>query len=80
MKYAVRDKVRIRSQEWVEANKKYDPIMGGYITCGEETLVDDMFVYAGAIATIAECGGGRYHINLDDQEWAWTDEMFEDHV
>lgn len=76
MKYKVGDKVRIKSREWYEKNKdENDEIKGN-----AAYFVSDMAIYCGKTATITKinCANCIYHIDLDDDEWEWTDEMFED--
>jgi hypothetical protein len=80
MKYKVGDRVRIKSQEWWDANKVEDKILGfEYVSCGTESFLEDMACYTGAIALIeAITPQKEYTINLDDGEFSWTDEMFEE--
>lgn len=73
MKHKVGDKVRIKSREWYEKNKN----RAGDILCGGIFFVEDMDCYCGKIATITEANG-TYKIDIDDHEFSWTDEMFED--
>ena len=76
MKHKVGDKVRIKSREWYEKNKdENDEIKGN-----AASFVPDMAIYCGKTATITEinCADCIYHIDLDDDEWVWTDGMFED--
>lgn len=73
MKHKVGDKVRIKSREWYEKNKNKD----GDILCGGTFFVDDMVCYCGETATITSIDK-TYNINIDDNEFRWTDEMFED--
>lgn len=73
MKYKVGDKVRIKSKEWYEKNKN----ASGDILCGGTFFVEDMERYCGETATITSIDK-TYNINIDDNEFNWTDEMFED--
>lgn len=75
MKYKVGDKVRIKSKEWYIKNANED---------GEVDVPwvfnKKMSAYCGMIAEIVDISGDLkyYRINLDNKEWVWTDEMFED--
>jgi hypothetical protein len=88
MKYKVGDKVRVKSEKWWMDNAVMDDaatFMYGepfpYIKCGKESFLEDMVPYTGAVATIEGVSPfGEYEINLDEGEWSWTDEMFEDGV
>lgn len=73
MKHKIGDKVRIKSREWYEKNKN----ASGDILCGETFFVEDMERYCGETATITSIDK-TYNINIDDNEFNWTDEMFED--
>ena len=68
MKYKLGDKVKIR--EGLDIDKIY----GGW-DCSE-----DMIQYGGKIATIVKCYDDSYHIDVDDECYDWTDEMFEDYT
>ena len=65
MKYKVGDKVRVRSD--LEVNMDYGP----------QTFVREMSQYIGKVVTISETYSNRYNIKEDEDEWPWTDEMFE---
>lgn len=65
MKYKVGDKVRVRSD--LEVNMDYGP----------QTFVREMSQYIGKVVTISETYSNRYNIKEDEDEWSWTDEMFE---
>src|SRR5574344_2585046 len=67
MKFKVGDKVRIRK----DLNLYND-----YDKCG---AVSEMLEYKGDIATILKVSelSNCYKINIDNQQWHWTDEMFE---
>lgn len=73
MKHKVGDKVRIHSKEWYENNKN----RAGDILCGGTFFVDDMVCYCGNIATIASVDK-TYRLDIDNSEFEWSDEMFED--
>lgn len=73
MKHKVGDKVRIKSREWYEKNKN----RAGDILCGGTFFVDDMVCYCGNIATIASVDR-IYRLDIDNSEFEWSDEMFED--
>ena len=68
MKYKVGDKVKIR--EDLDIDKMYD----GW-DCSEE-----MAQCGGMIATIVKCCGDSYKIDIEDNFYNWTDEMFEDYT
>lgn len=66
-KYKIGDKVRIR--EDLKSGEKY----------GDVTYVDDMNKHKGKIATITNYAGiyhPSYFIDLDEETYYWTDEMF----
>lgn len=73
MKYKVGDRVRIKSREWYEKNKN----RAGDILCGGTFFIDDMVCYCGNIATIASVDR-IYRLDIDNSEFEWSDEMFED--
>ena len=73
MKHKVGDKVRIKSKEWYEKNKN----RAGDILCGGTFFIEAMERYCGETATITSIDK-TYNINIDDNEFSWTDEMFED--
>jgi hypothetical protein len=67
MKYKVGDKVRIRKDLIID--EVYNDL----------TFVLDMVQYMGKVATITRIKfDDVYGINLDDDKWSWSDEMFED--
>jgi hypothetical protein len=69
MKYKVGDKVRIR--EDLITNKRYNGL----------SFIPSMEQYKGKVATITNIiFGDHYIIDLDDNDWCWADEMFEDIV
>src|SRR5574344_1431094 len=67
MKFKVGDKVRIRK----DLN-----LYNNYDNCG---AVSEMLEYKGDIATILKVFelSNCYKINIDNQQWHWTDKMFE---
>ena len=70
MKYKVGDKVRVRSD--LEESETY----------GDQTFVKQMEKYKGKLVTISETISEEhprfYYIKEDkDENWCWTDEMFE---
>lgn len=66
MKYKVGDKVRVRSD--LEESETY----------GDQTFVKQMEKYKGKLVTISEEHPRFYYIKEDkDENWCWTDEMFE---
>lgn len=66
MKYNVGDKVKIRTD--LDINTVYN----GW-DCSR-----DMVLYGGRIATIVKCYDDSYHIDVDNEDYNWTDKMFED--
>lgn len=75
MKHKVGDKVRIKSLEWYNENKDR---LGHIQNCGNDTFTNFMSIYCGMYAIIRDVDDdGEYSINIDDNEWSWTDEMFE---
>jgi hypothetical protein len=66
MKYKVGDKVRIR--EDLKVGKMY----------GDWDCSEDMAQCGGKIATIVRCCDDFYKIDLEDNFYNWTDEMFEE--
>ena len=45
---------------------------------GTDTFVSEMAQYCGATATIVKLYNNEYILDVDDGDWCWTDEMFED--
>ena len=64
--YKIGDKVKIR--EDLEVNKSYNELF----------FVKDMEKYKGKIATITRVSPvtHSYEIDIDDNDWCWTDDMF----
>lgn len=77
MKHKVGDKVRIKSLEWYEKNKNEDGIVITESLC----YVPEMAKYCGKEATVVEEVvvelPSYYRLDIDNQQWRWTDEMFE---
>lgn len=75
MKYKVGDKVRVKSKEWYDENQDtYGnvPIKNYFVAgmskwCGKEVTIDAVY-------------DDSYRIKEDNNEWLWTNEMFEDGV
>ena len=69
MKYKVGDRVKIK--EDLVAGRQYDD---------DTTFTDEMSQYKGktAVITRIDIFEQFYEIDLDNGEWAWIDEMFED--
>lgn len=65
MKYKVGDKVRIR--EDLEEGVKY----------GGDDTVPEMVAKAGEFAKITAAYSRSYRLDIDDENWCWTDEMLE---
>lgn len=79
MKYKVGDKVRIKSEKWYNSNKN----AFGSVELTVDNFVYEMAKYCGMDAKIAAFNDrddreDKYTIDIDNGEWAWTDEMFED--
>ena len=75
----VGDSVKIKSKEWIDAQPKNDD---GDIDFGDILFVVDMFELAGREAKITRVsdwnGSPYYEIDIDEDNFDWTDEMFED--
>lgn len=76
MKYKVGDKVRVR--QWDDMVEEFGESAGSIDTpaCSFE---EDMRLYCGTIVTIKEVKDDEsyYIIEEDNEDWFWTDEMFE---
>ena len=68
MKYKVGDKVKIR--EDLVVGKQY----------GVDIFVKSMKAYKGDTAIITSIDDNTYCIDIDSNNWHWTDEMFEDYT
>ena len=79
MKYKVGDKVRVR--QWDDMAKEYDLIgrVERDIDIPGCTFVNSMKKFCGSVVTISNIvsDNSRYLIKEDNQEWYWTDDMFE---
>lgn len=73
MKYKVGDKVRIKSREWYDKNKGDDGDVD--VPCGFTKEMSDL---CGKDAVITLVYKRFYVINIDNGEFRWSDEMFED--
>lgn len=71
MKYNVGDKVRVRS-DLIEDNMYFMENSDTY-----DSVVDVMMEYCGQEVEIKYTDDEKYLITGDDDEWHWTDEMFE---
>jgi len=67
MKYKVGDTVKIRG--YLVVNKAY----------GADTFVKGMKKYLGKETTVVDVDNyiHSYGLNIDNEEWSWTDEMLE---
>lgn len=75
MKYKVGDKVRVR--QWDDMAKEF-----GFFGCNIDILgrclfTNSMKKFCGSVVTISASDNSRYLIKEDDQNWYWTDDMFE---
>ena len=70
MKHKVGDKVRIKSLDWYNENKNRFGSARGF------TL--KMSEYCGKTSTIVKVGRCHYELDIDDGDWYWTDEMFDE--
>lgn len=75
LKRRVGDVVKIKSCEWYNTNKnKY-----GSVEAGDEAFVEAMAEHCGKLATITSILENTYYsIDVDEESYSWTDEMFED--
>lgn len=72
-RYKVGDKVRIKKDL---TSGDYDCANGGKLWCNHT-----MTAYAGEIATITYVDhDGDYNLDVDDEDWCWSDGMLEDYV
>ena len=76
MKHKVGDIVKIKSREWYNENKEKD----GIVRLKEQPFARSMSEYLGKTAKIMEIKMSKlwYGLDIDEQWWNWTDEMFED--
>src|SRR5574343_155085 len=73
MIYKKGDTVKIKSFKWYNENKDKK----GDIDCGEWFFNKDQVKYCGVEAKIIEVYRNFYKLDIDRDEWCWTDEMFE---
>ena len=69
-KHKIGDKVKICSLEWYNQNKDELGCVDGF--------TPEMTKYCGSVATITEEYFGVYSLDIDNGEWRWNDEMFEE--
>ena len=75
MKYKVGDKVRVR--QWDDMVKEFG-VWARAIDTTECSFDEGMRLYCGTIVTIKEVkNNDSYYIEEDNEDWYWTDEMFE---
>lgn len=76
MNYKIGDKVKIKSINWYNTNKqKYGEIE---FANNDTAFVEPMSQYCGKLATITKVNNSTYSIDIDNNKFFWTDEMFED--
>ena len=73
MKHKVGDRVRVKSLDCYNANKKC-----GYVKCIGESFVNEMSKLCGKLVTIDSITKYGYRINEDKYKYNWTDDMFEE--
>lgn len=66
-------KVKIISREYVDSL----PMKGEELTFG---FIESMKEYCGKITRIKQTYGNRYYLEIDDGQYTWSDEMFENVV
>ena len=70
MKHKVGDKVRIKSLDWYNENKnRFGSVLG---------FMQEMSKYCGKQAFITKCAETYYELDIDDGDWYWNDEMFDE--
>ena len=74
MKHKEGDLVTIKNRAWYDTNKEAN----GDIDAGNETFVGHMAQYCGEDAIITSAEYGAYFLDVDEGEFYWTDEMFEE--
>ena len=68
--------VKIKSNEWYETHN-----IKGSVQAGEEVFVEGMCDYCGKLATVTSIIGDKFYcLDIDEEEYSWTDEMFEDGI
>lgn len=71
-KHNVGDVVRVKTLDWYNANKDSE----GTVTLEYDFEFDEVYSeYCGATLTIIEVKNGFYFV--DENEYVWTDDMFE---
>ena len=73
MKYKVGDKVKIKSLDWYNDNRDYD----GNVECGFYYFTEEMTKYCGKILTIGEIYRNDSYVLQEDEDFEWTDDMFD---
>lgn len=83
MKFKVGDKVRVKSLDWYNENKKHD----GVVMIGNYNFYQEMSEYCGMTAIITDMAspntrqkGGFYLLDIDEGRWSWEDCMLEDEL
>lgn len=71
MTHKVGDKVKIRT-DLIEA-RAYSMDNSKV----KDSFIGDMLNFSGKNAIIKHANNGGYELDIDDEEWNWTDEMFE---
>lgn len=74
LKHKLGDTVTIKSKEWYDSNCDG---LGDVPLKGDIYFAQEMSKYCGYIATITEVYYDCYRLDIDGDEWDWTDEMFE---
>ena len=78
--YKVGDKVKVKSLDWYNKNKDKH----GSVDVSEETFVREMSTHCGKFATVTRIFEDRYYcyycLDVDEECYSWTDEMFEDEI
>lgn len=80
MKYEVGDTVKIKSKEWYEKNKTWNDEAEQFeiLNCSSGIIfAEGMSAYCGKTATIVDKRLYHYLIDIDDQDFVWTDSFFE---
>jgi hypothetical protein len=77
LKHKAGDTVRIQSQEWIDAHKKYGVRIVS--TTGDLAFTESMFRYAGKTAKIITANekNNCYKLDVDNGEWWWEEWMFD---
>ena len=74
MKYKIGDKVRVR--QWDDMAKEFGESFGS-IDIPHFYFPRSMEKYCGEVVTIEKADTCSYHIKEDEENWYWTDDMFE---